>query len=105
MPTQAQTVIPDHLYTVREASELGFGGQRTIRRWIANGKLPAVRFGAALRIKGSDLLAYRDGHTHTATSTPSDELDQHISALVDSAPSLSTEQIDRLAGLLGGVSK
>lgn len=46
----------DSLLTIREAAEYAKASQRTIRRWIAQGDLPAARVGPKfVRIRQSEL--------------------------------------------------
>lgn len=49
MPLEAPFYTPDELATLLKVS------RRTVRRWIAEGKLPARRFGRQLRIPGKAL--------------------------------------------------
>ena len=46
------------LLMAREVARRCSVHQRTVRRWIKNGWLPVVRFGAAVRIRPSDLDAF-----------------------------------------------
>jgi excisionase family DNA binding protein len=45
-------------YTVDEVARLLAVAPRTIRRWIASGKLVAHKFGSAVRISDLDLKAF-----------------------------------------------
>jgi excisionase family DNA binding protein len=49
-------------YSVAEVAEAFAVSTRTVRRWIADSKLLAHRFGAALRIAESDLRAFIRDH-------------------------------------------
>lgn len=54
-----------HLLTVPEVAEALRLDPVTIRRWIRDDRLPAVRIGSRYRIKADDVAALLDG---TATS-------------------------------------
>lgn len=49
-------------YTVAKVAEALEVSTRTVRRWIADGKLAAHRFGAALRIAEADLRTFVRDH-------------------------------------------
>ena len=49
----------ERLLTVREVAHLENTCTRTIRRRIASGELPAIRYGRGFRIRPRDLRAYR----------------------------------------------
>ncbi len=49
----------ERLLTVREVAHLENTCERTIRRRIASGELPAIRYGRGLRVRPRDLRAYR----------------------------------------------
>lgn len=49
----------DELRTVEEGAAYWRVHPQTIRNWIRNGTLPAVRIGGVLRIRRSDLEAAR----------------------------------------------
>lgn len=83
-----------HYITLREAVELGYGAYSTLRSWIAQGKLPAVKTGGRVKLLRSDLDAL-------ARPVGSDPLDAAIQVLETSADQLSADQRQRLAGLVG----
>lgn len=57
-PLVSRHKLPE-LVSPRDAAELCGVHQRTIRRWIAQGYLPATRLGPkALRIRATDLLNF-----------------------------------------------
>ncbi|WP_083656015.1 helix-turn-helix domain-containing protein [Mongoliimonas terrestris] len=61
-PTAAQRSrqpVPERLLTIRDVANLQQTCERTIRRRIASGELPAIRDGRLVRIRPSDLRAYR----------------------------------------------
>lgn len=61
-PTAAQRgrePVPERLLTIRDVANLQQTCERTIRRRIASGELPVIRDGRLVRIRPSDLRAYR----------------------------------------------
>mgnify|MGYP000975492731 CR=1 FL=1 len=46
-----------HYLNLTDAVELGFGAYQTLRRYIAQGKLPAVKVGGRIKVLRSDLNA------------------------------------------------
>ena len=46
--------MPDEFLTVAEVAETLKLNQQTVRNWVAQGSLPAVRLGRRVRIKRSD---------------------------------------------------
>lgn len=53
MATTAKNLTP--LLTLAQAAEYTQLGQRTLRRYIAEGKLPALRAGRAIRLRPEDV--------------------------------------------------
>lgn len=80
--------------TLREAVDQGFGAYSTLRKYISEGKLPAVRQGRRIRIRQSDLESLLNQNSRT--------IDHHIAEVVNAAPRLSEDQIARLRLALGG---
>lgn len=95
MTTYSPASARDHYLTLREAVELGYGAYSTLRSWIAQGKLPAVKTGGRVKVLRTDLDAL-------AQPVGSDPVDAAIERLVATAPPLSERQIRLLRGLLGG---
>jgi excisionase family DNA binding protein len=62
---RSQRAASMNFFTVAEVAERLEVSTRTVRRWIASGKLVAHHFGRAVRIAESDLKAFiaqhRDG--------------------------------------------
>jgi excisionase family DNA binding protein len=60
---------PDSFLTVAEVAEMLKLNQQTVRNWIDQGSLPALRVGRRVRIKRSDLeRVLADGYTARADS-------------------------------------
>lgn len=99
----SQTAILDRPVRVplTKAAQIGtYGGYSTLRKKVAEGDLPAERVGRRIFVHLDDLDAMATpvvGHPTTAAS-----IEEAIDRIVASAPRLSAEQRDRLAGLLGG---
>lgn len=61
----------DTFLTVAEVAELLKLNQQTVRNWIDQGSLPAVRVGRRVRIRRTDLERVLDeGATQNATAQP-----------------------------------
>ena len=68
MSTQSSNV--EEFLTVAEVAEMLKLNQQTIRNWIDQGSLPALRVGRRVRIRRSDLERVLDeGYTTAADST------------------------------------
>jgi excisionase family DNA binding protein len=50
---------PDRLLTIQDVAEIQKICERTVRRRIAAGELPAVRDGRLLRVRARDLRLYQ----------------------------------------------
>lgn len=50
-------ILPNAVYTLEEACEILNIHERTARRWIKRGDIPARKIGRAYRFLGSDLLS------------------------------------------------
>ena len=51
----SEMVLPGRLLTVADISTALQVSERAVRRWIADGSLPVVRLGRAVRIRPADL--------------------------------------------------
>lgn len=89
-------------YTPAEAAKYLGVHDRTIRRHIREGRLPAVRIGSRLlKIKREDLDAL--GKEVTPTPPP-DVIREAALRVVSEAPKLSADQLDQICALLRGVA-
>jgi excisionase family DNA binding protein len=62
---------PDETYlTVAEVAETLKLNQQTVRNWIDQGSLPALRVGRRVRIKRSDFERIIDENYHAGTAAP-----------------------------------
>lgn len=89
-------------YTPAEAARYLGVHDRTIRRHIREGRLPAVRIGARLlKIKREDLDALGKEVT---PNPPPDAIREAALRVVSECPKLSAEQLDQICTLLRGVA-
>lgn len=99
----AQTA-PSQYISLQDAVELGYGGYSTLRSWIADGRLPAVKIGGRVKLTIADLDALARPINAAERQRQLDEqaLEAAIDAVVERAPKLSAVQSARLASILGG---
>lgn len=84
------------LLTVPDAAIYGGVSKKTIRRWIAEGRLAAIRLGPrSIRIDLAELERLAEP---VGPASPADPVER-IAKLLESSP-LSDDQVDRLASLL-----
>lgn len=91
---------PEPLISLQQAVELGYGGYSTLRAYIADGRLEAVKVGRRYRLRRNDLEALQipaPGRPPERTAA-----DAAIDRIVAAAPRLTAEQRERLALILGG---
>lgn len=50
--------MPEELITLKEAASILSISRSTLRRWIAQGRLPCVRLGRLIRVRIADLDAF-----------------------------------------------
>ncbi|RAV34765.1 helix-turn-helix domain-containing protein [Corynebacterium heidelbergense] len=94
MPSYRRESAAPYL-SLHEASELGYGGYSTLRKYISDGRLPHHRLGRRIRVRRGDLDAL-------LTSADCDPVDAAIDRLLAAAPPLTAEQTRRLRDLLEG---
>lgn len=94
------TADNSHFVTLQEAVRLGYGAYSTLRLWISQDRLPAVKIGGRVKVLRSDL----DALARPKGSGEPDGVDEAIARIVNQAPALSPTQLDRLRGILGGAA-
>lgn len=52
-------LLLDRQISLREAADAGYGSIYTLRRWIKNGSLPAVKIGQKYKVSKTDLESLR----------------------------------------------
>ena len=94
-----QQVTPEVSVSLAEAAERKGVSVKTVRRWIADGRLPAERLGPRLiRMKVADVDAIGE-----EVDPPADPIREAALRVVSEAPKLSAGQLDQICALLRGV--
>ena len=60
--SNSKSGLPDRLLTIEEVAELCGVSTRTVRRWIDQDQLPAVRIDRVVRVAERDLQQFLDRH-------------------------------------------
>ncbi|HCG55822.1 MAG: helix-turn-helix domain-containing protein [Microbacteriaceae bacterium] len=89
------------LVSLQSAVDLGYGAYSTLRRYIADGRLPAVKIGSRLKVRRADL----DALAVSAGPVAATELDRAVERVLASAPALTDAQRERLGRLSVGDSR
>lgn len=87
-----------HYLNLSEAVELGYGSYQTLRRYIADGRLPAVKIGGRVKVLRTDLDALAVPKQPVSFET----VEAAVERIVASVPPLTDAQCRRLAALFGG---
>lgn len=98
--TYAPTSSGDHYLNLNEAVALGYGAYQTLRRYIDDGRLPAVKIGSRVKVLRADL----DGLAIPCRKTTFEDVERAVQRIVASAPPLTNEQVRKLSTLVGGAS-
>lgn len=106
MPATA-TSLPEHLsapyISLQEGVSLGYGAYSTLRSWIADGRLPAVKIGGRVKITVADLEALARPKVTDGTGSAQQSADNAaVARVVAAAPRLTDEQREQLATIFGG---
>jgi len=90
------------LLTLQEAANARRIGYSTLRKWIADGTLPAERIGRRIYVQSAHL----DAMASPAIGRPraAEEIDSAVARVVAAAPRLTAEQRERLAVIIGGAA-
>lgn len=97
MPTLGSP-SPDQLVDLTDAAAEGWAGYSTLRRWITEGILPAVKVGARIKVRRADLEAL----AVPVREQTFEDVEAAVERIVASAPPLTDPQVRRLAALFGG---
>lgn len=95
---------PTSYISLQEGAARGYAAESTLRAWIADGRLPAVKIGGRVKITVEDLDALAIPKTTQKAARSGEEVDAAVARVVASAPRLTNEQRERLAVILGGGS-
>lgn len=97
-PSITHHSAPTQLLTLQEATAHGYGAYSTLRKYIAQGQLPAVKIGARVKVsvESLELLAT----PVPARLTKLAAVDSAIHKLASSLPDLTDQQTKRLALIL-----
>ncbi len=103
MLTQAQALdAPPKYISLQEGVSRGYAAYSTLRGYIADGRLPAVKIGGRLKVTVEDLEALAVRKPTKKTARPGDDVDAAVARVVAAAPRLSSEQREQLAAIFGG---
>ncbi|TSE17873.1 helix-turn-helix domain-containing protein [Arthrobacter sp. KBS0703] len=92
---------PQQLISLAESSARTGLSEKTLRRRIADGLLPAYRVGPrAIRVKPEDLDKLLRPMPASVEGRRQDQLADYIARTVEAFPPLTREQLDRIAVLL-----
>lgn len=86
--------------TLRQAAAEGYAAYSSLRKYIADGRLPAVKVGSRVKVLRSDL----DALAVPKRQPTFEELEAAAERLVASAPPLSDTQLRRLRAIFGGAA-
>ncbi|MGO1225829.1 helix-turn-helix domain-containing protein [Brachybacterium paraconglomeratum] len=89
-----------HYLNLSDAVALGYGAYQTLRRYIADGRLPAVKIGGRVKVLRTDL----DALAVPRRESTFEDVVSAVERVVAEAPPLTPEQRERLAVVLGGTS-
>ncbi|EHK85782.1 helix-turn-helix domain-containing protein [Rhodococcus pyridinivorans] len=89
-----------HYVSLTEAVQLGYGAYQTLRSWISDGTLPAVKIGSRVKVLRADL----DSLATPVRQSSFEDVESAVERIVASAPPLSDSQVRRLASLFGGTA-
>ncbi|PCC45838.1 helix-turn-helix domain-containing protein [Brevibacterium aurantiacum] len=102
MATTTYKPSPDgtHFIHLKDAVALGYGSYQTLRRYIADGRLPTAKIGGRVKLLRADLDAL------VVPTAPSNRepIESAVERVVAAAPPLTPKQRERLAVILGGAS-
>lgn len=89
-----------HYLNLTDAVALGYGAYQTLRRYTADGRLPAVKLGRRIKVLRADL----DALLVPKRSLTFEDVENAVERIVATAPQLTDDQVRRLSALFGGAS-
>lgn len=87
-----------HYITLQEAVTLGYGAYQTLRKYIADGRLPAVKIGSRVKVLRTDL----DELAVPKRASSFADVEAAAERIAASAPPLTDAQVRRLAAIFSG---
>ena len=87
-----------HYLSLQEAVSLGYGAYQTLRKHIAEGRLPAVKIGSRVKVLRTDL----DALAVPKRASSFADIEAAAERIAASAPPLTDAQVRRLAAIFGG---
>ena len=97
--TSTPHVQPIYL-TLQQAAAEGYAAYSTLRKYITDGRLPAVKVGSRVKVLRADLEALAVA-VRPATF---EEIEAAAERLAASAPPLNDAQVRRLSTIFGGAA-
>lgn len=106
MPATANPAptAPTTYISLQEGVARGYAAESTLRAWIRDGRLPAVKIGGRVKVTVEDLDALALSKTPQKAARSGGEVDAAVARVVAAAPRLTNTQRERLAIILGGGS-
>lgn len=92
-------LLLDRQISLREAADAGYGSIYTLRRWIKNGSLPAVKIGQKYKVSKTDLESLRHP-VDAPRAEPIDEIKAWAKRVAETAPPLTAEQAADIVAIL-----
>lgn len=92
-------VQPTYL-TLQQGVAEGYAAYSTLRAYVSDGRLPAVRIGGRIKVRREDL----DALATPARQERARDVVSAVERVVAEAPPLTQEQRERLAVILGGAA-
>lgn len=97
-----------HYLTLREATAEGYGAYSTLRSWIAQGRLPAVKTGGRVKVLRSDLDALATPVSPRLEISSDEDIRAWAERQAASAPPLDERQrailLDAFSGAIKAVA-
>lgn len=87
-----------HYLTLQQAVSLGYGAYQTLRKYIADGRLPAVKIGSRVKVLRSDL----DALAVPKRASSFEEIEAAAERIAASALPLTDAQVRRIGAIFCG---
>lgn len=97
-----ESTVENPWYSLKEAANSGYPAYSTLRKYISDGRLPAVKMGRRIMVRKQDLDSLAKPMQGMKNSQA---IKAAIERVVAESPSLTTEQRERLAAVLRTTSE